>query len=486
MIHCQIDLRARARRAVLEAGFHPDFGPEIQNEVHSFQKNHTNNSSENVRDLRALLWSSIDNDTSRDLDQVEYAEQLPDGSVRLLVGIADVDSAVPKGCAMDHKAALDTTSVYTGAEVFPMLPGELSNDLTSLVGGQERRAIVIEMHVLKDGSVPQHDAYYALIFNRAKLAYDSTGAWLEGRGPIPAPITAVPGMEQQLRLQLATSETLRALRREHGALNFESVEARAVLRNGEVDDLAIVRQNSARNIIESFMVAANVAMAEFLKQRGLPSLRRVVKTPERWERIRDLAAQFGAKLPTQPDPRALADFLAQRRAADADHFPDLSLAIIKLLGPGEYIVERPGTEHEGHFGLAVHDYTHSTAPNRRFADLVTQRLLKAGLAGASNAYSIGELAEIATRCTEREHTAKKVERLMRKVIAANVLCSRTGEIFDGIITGANAKGTFIRLLKFPAEGMVVRGAKGLDVGDKARVRLVSVEVEKGYIDFERL
>jgi VacB/RNase II family 3'-5' exoribonuclease len=484
MTNAPFDLRARAHQAMLDAGFHPDFSNDVSREIQAL-KQAAPKIAGAVRDLRSLLWSSIDNDSSRDLDQVEYVEKLPDGSTRLLVGIADVDGSVPKDSATDQHAAAETTSVYTGVATFPMLPDELSTDLTSLRDAQERLSIIIELRVLDSGEVTSRDIYPAWLRNRAKLAYGSTGAWLEGHGPIPPAIATVPGMEAQLRLQLETSERLRGLRQQHGALTFGSVEATPVVQNGEVKDLAVRQHTVAEDIIESFMVAANVAMAEFLREKSSLSIRRVVRTPKRWDGIQIIAAKFGVKLPDAPDPRALSDFLAQRKTADSEHFPDLSLSIVKLLGPGEYIVEAPGTEHEGHFGLAVHDYTHSTAPNRRFADLVTQRLLKATAASGSAPYSQADLTAIAAHCTEREDAARKVERLMRKVAAACLLNSRIGEVFDGIVTGASPKGTYVRLLKLPAEGRVVHGAQGMNVGDKVRVKLVSVEVAKGFIDFAR-
>jgi VacB/RNase II family 3'-5' exoribonuclease len=484
MANAPFDLRARAHQAMLDAGFHPDFSSEVSRETQAL-KPAPPNISGTVRDLRPLLWSSIDNDSSRDLDQVEYAEKLPDGTTRLLVGIADVDASVPKGSATDQHAAAETTSVYTGVATFPMLPDELSTDLTSLRDAQERLSIIIELRALDSGEVKSHDIYPAWLRNHAKLAYGSTGAWLEGHGPIPPAIAAVPGMEAQLRLQLELSGRLRGLRQQHGALTFGSVEATPVVQNGEVKDLAVRPHTVAEDIIESFMVAANVAMAQFLREKSSLSIRRVVRTPKRWDGIQLIAAKFAVKLPDAPDPRALSDFLAQRKAADPEHFPDLSLSIVKLLGPGEYIVEAPGTEHEGHFGLAVQDYTHSTAPNRRFADLVTQRLLKATAAGGPPAYSQTDLSAIAAHCTEREDAARKVERLMRKVAAACLLNSRIGEVFDGIVTGASPKGTYVRLLKLPAEGRVIHGAQGMNVGDKVRVKLVSVEMAKGFIDFAR-
>jgi exoribonuclease-2 len=367
-----------------------------------------------------------------------------------------------------------------------MLPEELSTDLTSLCADQDRLAIVIEMHVLDSGEVNCHDLYPAWLRNRAKLAYSSTGAWLEGRGAMPQPVAGVPGMEAQLRLQQEVSEKLRGIRKQHGALTFSSVEATPVVENGEIKDLTVNRHNVAEDIIESFMVAANVAMAQYLNEKRSLSIRRVVRTPKRWDRIQAIAAQFGTKLPAVPDPRALSEFLEQRKAADLAHFPDLSLSIVKLLGPGEYVVEPPGSEQTGHFGLAVHDYTHSTAPNRRYADMVTQRLLKAAATGGASPYAENELSAVAVHCTEREDAARKVERLMRKVAAASVLSRRVGEVFDGIITGASPNGTYARLLTFPAEGMVVRGAHGIDVGDKVKVRLAGVNATKGFIDFERI
>jgi VacB/RNase II family 3'-5' exoribonuclease len=486
VINAPVDLKARAHQAMVDAGFRPDFPAEVIGEVKTLKQSPPATASPGLQDLRALLWSSIDNDTSRDLDQIEYAEQLPGGARRLLVGIADVDSAVPKDAAPDKQAALETTSVYTGIITFPMLPAELSTDLTSLLEGQDRRAVVIELHVLESGEVVDHAVYPALVRNHAKLAYSSTGAWLEGSGPMPAAVGAVPGMDAQLRMQLELSSQLRGLRKKQGALTFGSIEATPVMENGEVKNMAVSSHSVAQDIIESFMVAANVAMAQYLIGKTSASIRRVVRTPRRWDRIQAIAAQFGVNLPATPNSRALGDFLDRRKAADPLHFPDLSLAVVKLLGPGEYIVESPGGEREGHFGLAVQDYTHSTAPNRRYADLVTQRLLKSAAASTAGPYAQAELAQIADHCTEREDAARKVERLMRKVIAASVMSQRIGEVFDGLVTGASPKGTYVRLLRFPAEGCVVRGAQGIDVGDRVRVRLTSVDVRKGFIDFERV
>ena len=477
------DLKARAHQVMLQAGFKPDFPPEVVRELQA-QKTATD-SGTTTRDLRSLLWSSIDNDSSRDLDQVEYVEKLPDGTVRILVGIADVDSTVRNGSATNLHAAAEATSVYTGVATFPMLPEELSTDRTSLLDAQDRCSIVIELHVLDSGEVTGHDVYSAWLRNRAKLAYSSTGAWLEGRGPIPPAVTAVPGMEAQLRLQLEVSKKLGGIRKQHGALTFASVETTPVLQNGDVKDFAVNHRTVADDIIENFMVAANVAMAEYLKGKGSLSLRRVVRVPKHWDGIQVIAAKFGVKLSATPDPRELAAFLEQRRTADPEHFQDLSLAVVKLLGPGEYIVEPPGAEREGHFGLGERDYTHSTAPNRRYADLVTQRLLKATCTGVAGPYSEKELSDIAAHCTERENAARKVERTMHKVAAASLLSRRIGEVFDGIITGASPKGIYVRLRQFPTEGKVVRGGQGVNVGDSVQVRLASVDVANGFIDFER-
>lgn len=438
-----------------------------------------------ARDLRSLLWSSIDNSESRDLDQLEYAERLPGDRIRLLIAIADVDAFVPKDSAIDRHALQNTTSVYTGVRTFPMLPERLSNHTTSLLEDADRLAVVIELVLDAEGEVGSKDVYRALVRNQAKLVYEQVGAWLEKKAPAPQKVTETPGLAEQLRLQDEATEHLRALRRRSGALNLQTIEARPVAVDDRVVDLVTTEHNRARDIIESFMVAANTEMAEFLEDEGLPLIRRVVSTPERWPRIAEIARGFGENLPDEPDSLALAAFLTRRRAADPIHFPDLSLSVVKLMGPGEYRVERAGAEGEGHFGLAVSDYTHSTAPNRRYADLVAQRLLKSAITRAPAPYTEAELREIAERCTEREDAARKVERLMRKAAAAVLLGQRTGETFDAIVTGVSAKGTFVRLIAPPAEGRVMRGEQGMDVGDRVRVRLISTEPERGFIDFAR-
>ncbi|MGB8510386.1 MAG: ribonuclease catalytic domain-containing protein, partial [Pyrinomonadaceae bacterium] len=450
--HSNLDLHAMARRVMIDNGFAPDFPPDVSRELQMFAgAPDASPADASFKDMRGLLWSSIDNEESRDLDQVEYAERLANGDIRLLIGIADVDHFAHKGSALDIHALANTVSVYTPVAVFPMLPEKLSTDLSSLLEDVDRLAVVIELAVSGDGVVSSTDVYRAVVRNRAKLVYESAGAWLEGRASAPAAFARVEGLEEQIKLQDETKERLRALRRKNGALELESVEAVPIVTDGKITDLRARVHNRAQDIIESFMVAANTAMAEFLEAKGVPSLRRVVRTPERWPRIVELAESFGEHLPAAPDSPALAEFLARRRAADAAHYPDLSLSVMKLMGPGEYAVEAPGVEQEGHFGLAVHDYTHSTAPNRRYPDLVTQRCLKQVIAGDAAAYTRDELEAIAERCNRMEDAARKVERLMRKAAAAVLLSNRLGETFDAIVTGASGKGTFVRLLAPPAE-----------------------------------
>jgi exoribonuclease-2 len=475
------DLRAVARRAMTDNGFLPDFPSEVSREVEALQET----LPADMRDLRGLAWSSIDNRESRDLDQLEVAERQPYDHIRLRVAIADVDRMVGKGSATDENAGRSTTSVYAGPFVFPMLPERLSNDLTSLNPDEDRAAVVVEMDVGPGGAVLRHDVSRALVRSRAKLAYDAVGSWLEGGTPVPPEVAAVPGLEEQVRLQDEAAQRLRTLRRRHGLLDLETIEARPVVAGGKVIDLEVPPHDRARDIIENFMVAANVAMARFLKARRVSSLRRVVRTPKRWDRIVELAAELGETLPAQPDPKALAGFLARRKAADPEHHPDLSLAVVKLLGPGEYIMERRfARDQERHFGLAVAEYAHSTAPNRRYADLVTQRLVKGTLDGAAPAYTEESLAAIAAHCTEREDAARKVERTVRKSVAAALIHDRIGDYFTAIVTGASEKGTYVRVLRPPIEGRVVRGYQGLDVGDTVRVKLIGAYPDQGFIDFE--
>lgn len=487
------DLRAAADRAMRENGFLPDVPADVDAEVARAGARPAAAAAagdgSGVPDLRHLPWSSIDNSTSRDLDQLEVAERLDgsggdDGDVRVRVAIADVDATVARGSATDRFASSNATSVYTGAATYPMLPERLSTDLTSLGESADRASVVIEFVVAGDGSIRSHDVYLARVENHARLAYDDVGAWLDGEAGAALPPSATPEIEAQLRLQDAVARRLRAVRAAAGALDLETVEARSVVRADQSVDVEAVRKTRANALIEDFMIAANVAMAQFLDERGSPSVRRVVRTPERWKRIVALAAAAGASLPAAPDSRALAAFLDSRRRADPDHFPDLSLAVVKLLGPGEYALHRPGDGgDDGHFGLATQDYTHATAPNRRFADLVTQRLLKAALAGRPSPYADDELAAIARHCTEREDAARKVERQVRKAAAAVALAGRVGQAFDAIVTGVTPKGTFVRLIAPPVEGRVTRGEHGLDVGDAVRVTLLATDPVRGFVDF---
>ncbi len=476
-------LQRIARRAMLERGLLPDFTARALAELDAIH-GPAARTDKSTRDLRDLLWCSIDNDDSRDLDQLTVAQALPEGAVKLLVAIADVDALVRKQSALDEHAQHNTTSVYTAAEIFPMLPEKLSTDFTSLNHDTDRLAIVIELVIAGDGSIQSSDVYEATVRNRAKLAYNSVGAWLEDGGPAPPDIAPIAGLDENLRLQDRVAQKLKALRHMHGALNLETIEARVVFDGDMLKDLEAETKNRAKDIIEDFMIASNSATVRFLASKKFPSLRRVVRTPKRWDRIVELASEHGGNLPKEPDPRALEQFLLSARAADALRFPDLSLSIIKLLGSGEYTVELPGQTAAGHFGLAVKDYTHATAPNRRYPDLITQRLLKEAIAGRSVPYANDELAAIAKRCTESEDAAKKVERQVEKSAAAMLLESRIGEKFDSIVTGASEKGTWVRLLAPPVEGRLVSGFEGMDVGHRMKVQLIHTDVERGYIDFK--
>ncbi len=469
---------------MIERGLLPDFSPAVVAETNAFVAPAVE-PNPSIRDHRELLWVSIDNDDSRDLDQLSFAEAAGPGTTRVLVAIADVDALVTKNSAIDEHAAHNTTSVYTAAEIFPMLPARLSTDKTSLGEDQERPAIVVEMLVSGDGSVVKSDVYRAAVLNHAKLAYDSVAAWLEGRGPAPGRVATAPGVDAQLRLQDSVAQALRTVRHQQGALSLETIEPRAVFDGDVLADLRLDEKNRAKELIEDLMIAANGVTARFLAARGLPSLRRVLRSPERWERIVQLAAGLNETLPAEPDAAALEAFLCKRRRVNPDTFPDLSLAVVKLIGRGEYVVEVPGGTSPGHFGLAVRDYTHSTAPNRRFPDLVTLRLLKTALTGRPASYGRGELEELARHCTEQEDNANKVERQVRKSAAALLLEPRIGERFKGMVTAVSEKGTWVRIFRPPVEGKMVDGFEGLDVGEKVTVELLETDVERGFIDFAR-
>src|ERR1700682_4269048 len=482
----RIDLRAAAKQVMIENGFEPAFPPQVQQELEELKAHPPKvEPTPNIRDLRNLLWSSIDNDTSRDLDQAEVAERLPDGETKALVAIADVDTFVSKSSAIDAHAAKETTTVYTGVRNFPMLPEQLSTDTSSLLKTEDKLSILIEFVVGGDGSVHSSSVYRAIIRNKAQLSYNAVGTWLENKSGAQDKVAASTDLQSQLKLQDEVAQALKNERYRHGALNIETIEVRPVVLNDKVVDVVKQEKNRATELIEDFMIAANEVVARMLEANKVSSIRRVVKTPERWGRIVELAAKQDERLPAEPDSKALNEFLIKRKAADPDHFADLSLAVIKLMGPGEYVLERPGDPEQGHFGLAVQDYTHSTAPNRRFADLVTQRLIKAVLANQPAPYSDDELGAIASSCTLKEDAARKVERQMSKRIAAVAMSNRIGETFDGIVTGVTPHGTFVRVLKPAVEGLLARGQQGADVGDKLRVRLVSADVQRGYIDFAR-
>jgi len=479
-------LQRIAQRVMLEKRLLPNFSDDTLAELDKIHAPAIID-SEQVRDLRNLLWASIDNDDSRDLDQLTVAETMHGDEVKVLVAVADVDSIVKSRSAIDDHAQHNTTSVYTAAEIFPMLPEKLSTNLTSLNFNEDRPAIVIEMVIGLDGSLKASDIYRAHVRNHAKLAYNSVAAWLEGKEIVPEAITAVNGLAENLRMQDRVAQSMKNLRHVHGALSFETVEARLIFDGDEIRDLEVEKRNRAKDIIEDFMVGANGVTARYLSSKKFPSIRRVVRTPKRWERIVELADEHGSKLPNTPDSRALEEFLTKEKAADPVRFPDLSLSIIKLMGAGEYVPELPGdTISPGHFGLAVRDYTHSTAPNRRYIDLITQRLLKAAIAGETLPYSNNELEVLAKHCTEGEDAANKVERQVSKSAAAILLESRIGERFDAIVTGAATKGTWVRILHPPIEGKLVYGFEGMDVGHRIQVQLIHTDVEQGFIDFKRI
>jgi len=478
------ELQAIARRVMTERGLEPDFSAAAKAEADALTKP-AFESGPSIKDLTGLLWASIDNDDSRDLDQLSVAEPLGSGTTKIFVAIADVDATVKKNSAIDAHARANTTSVYTAAQIFPMLPEKLSTDLTSLGEGQKRLAIVIEMVVGADGAVGESAVYRAVVLNRAKLAYNSVAAWLDGTAEAPPKLAAVRGLDALLRVQDRVAQAMKQRRHQQGALSLETIQTRALFNGDVLADLLPDEDNRAKNLIEDFMIAANGVTAKYLEGKGVPSIRRILRTPERWDRIVALAATLGERLPDQADAGALEAFLVKRQHADALRFPDLALSVVKLLGSGEYAVQRPGQTPNGHFGLAVRDYTHSTAPNRRFPDLITQRLLKAALAARATAYDDAELDSLARHCTEQEDNAAKVERQVRKSAAALLLSSRIGERFDALVTGAGEKGTWVRILRPSVEGRLVRGGDGVDVGDHLQVELVHVDVERGFIDFAR-
>ena len=477
------NLVAAAHAAMIEHGFQPDFPQGTDAQLAAIEAHPELPDAAGAQDLRGLLWSSIDNDTSKDLDQIEWAEQLKDGRIRVLVGVADVDARVKQGTVLDKHAESETTSVYTGVQVFPMLPVVLSEGLTSLNENEDRTAHVIEFSVDGAGTASDGKVFSALVRNRAQLAYNAVGAWLEGTGPKPAKVVANAELAAQLTLQDTAAQRMVGSRYQHGALDLETVETRPLMQADKAVEIVNLEKNRATSLIEEFMVAANGVVARTLEAAGVASIRRIVRKPKRWDRMVEVAQRLGATLPAEPDSKALNDFLLAQKQKDPDHFPDLSLTMIKLMGPGEYVLVKPADPSPGHFGLAVQDYTHSTAPNRRFPDVVTQRLMKALLLKTAQPYSVDELNAIATHCTLMEDNARKVERDIQKRIAAVVLHPRIGQSFPAIVTGVNKYGTFVRTLNPHVDGMVTQGGKGLDVGDRVTARLISTDPERGFIDF---
>jgi len=483
-LHHRAELQRVARKALLDRGLQPDFESAALRQLDGMRGPAAMEGGTG-RDLRSLLWCSIDNDDSLDLDQLSVAEDLGGGTVKILIAVADVDALVAKGTPIDRHAAGNTASVYVAGHVYPMLPERLSTDLTSLGPDCDRVSLVIEYAVKSDGTLGETRVGRALVRNRAKLAYNAVAAWLDGQGPLPDPAARVKGMDLQLRMQDEVATRLRRLRHEKGALDLQSLESRPVFGGDAVVGMQAEIPNRAKQLIEDFMIAANGVVARFLEGKARPSLRRVVRSPERWAKIAEVAARLGESLPSAPSGQALEAFLIKRRAADPLRFPDLSLVVVKLMGAGEYVVESPGQTAIGHFGLAVKDYAHSTAPNRRFPDLVAHRLVKAALCDAPAPYSVDELQAIATHCTLQEGNVAKVERQVGKSAATLLLESRVGERFEGVITGAADKGTWVRILNPPVEGRVVSGFQGLRVGDQVRVVLVHTDFDRGFLDFDR-
>jgi VacB/RNase II family 3'-5' exoribonuclease len=480
-----VDLKTIADMAMQKYGFKPRFPEPVMQEVNALTDIASSYQGKTITDLRSLLWSSIDNIDSMDLDQLEYCERGPSGEIRVKVAVADVDIYVPKQCETDKHAVHNGTSIYTGIVTFPMLPDQLSKNISSLLPDQDRLAIVVGYTILPDGSVSPGEVMRAIVRNKAKLVYEELGAWIEGTGPIPRLVRDIPGLKDQILLQADAARALRNKRMEQGALDLETIEAQPLVDGDTVRDLVILKPNMARKVIEEFMVAANRTMVSFLGNASVPMIQRVVRVPKYWDEIRLTAASYGENLPSSPDVKALASFLKIQKAADPERFPDLSLTIIKLLGPGEYMTLEPGTPPTGHFSMAISDYTHGTAPNRRYVDVINQRLLKSMLDTTPSPYSLDNLVDLAIWLSDREKASKKVERFMRKAAAALLLQDRIGDIFEALVTGASEKGTYVRLINPPAEGRVVRGERGMWVGQKVDVRLLKTDPYNGFIDFER-
>lgn len=473
------DLAQLAYQFMLDGGLSPDFSDqEIE------QLSHINAPAIRTAqhtDLTKLLWCSIDNDDSLDLDQLTYAE-----GNNIWVAVADVDSLVKKNSPIDKHAKLNTTSVYTPAKIFPMLPAKLSTNLTSLNEGEERLALVVKIEINTQGEIVNSSTFKAVVHNFAKLTYSAVGGWLEGSLPIPDKVAKTVGLEEQLKTQHTIAQLLKKRRHEAGSLTLASVDPEVSIDSNDEIAIELPPHNFAHQLIEEFMIAANRATARHFKQANLPNLKRVVRIPKYWNRIVQVANSFGEDLPPYPDSKALDAFLVKRKKEDPEAFGDLSLTIIKLLGRGEYVVENDIGRPLGHFALALTDYTHSTAPNRRFPDLITQRQYKANLEGLDPPYSIKELRQLAAHCTFQEDAAMKIERRANKSAAAVLLSHHIGTVYRGIVTGASEKGTWVRLFKPAVEGKVIQGFQGLEVGDRVSVKLKAVDIPKGYIDFVKV
>ncbi|MFZ9642581.1 MAG: RNB domain-containing ribonuclease [Candidatus Methylopumilus sp.] len=476
------DIARIATEAMVERGLEPEFSEAA---IQQLEKINTAAVADNpeIFDLVDLLWCSLDNDDSMDLDQLTSSQVLKNGLVKIFVAVADVDALVKKDSALDEHAKINTASIYTSARIFPMLPEKLSTNLTSLNQDEDRLAVVTEMVINKDGSIHQSHVYRAKVRNKAKLAYDAVSDWIEKKGPAPEALSRVKGMQEQLIIQDKTAQILRRRRHEQGCLELEIFQPKAIFDGEQVVAVQQQVQNRGRQLIEEFMIATNECTAKFLAAQGHASLRRVVRSPESWLRIVELAKKYNEQLPSQPNSKALATFLAKRHKADPLRFPDLSLVVVKLMGSGEYVVEQPNAEPIGHFGLAVQDYTHSTAPNRRYPDLITLRMIKGALQNTPPPYSNEDLKTLAEHCSQQEDAARKVERRVRKSEAALLLSSHLNQTFDAVVTGSSSSATWVRILDMPIEGLLEEGEPNLDVGRKLRVRLVSVNVEKGFIDF---
>lgn len=473
-----------ARKAMLERNFEVDFSKSVESELQNINEPFQWSSIPSVKDLRKNFWFSIDNDDSQDLDQLTFAEALPNDSAKIYIAIADVTSTVKKDTAIDTHAKRNTTSVYPPGMMFPMLPLKLSTNLTSLNANQDRLAIVVEIMVNKDGSIGNSDVYPAAVHNYAKLAYISTGAWLDNPNTPFQPVDTIQGLRAQLQLQDSIAQKLKKYRHEQGMLTLQTIESKAVLSDHSVVKLVEVKKNRANELIEHFMIAANTATTQYLQRKGMPVVRRIVRTPKKWDRIVEIATELGDSLPEQPDAIALQQFLIRQKKKDPLRFVDLSLAVIKLIGRGEYVIQLPGEQPIPHFGLSLKQYSHTTAPNRRYPDIITQRLIHYTFENNEVPYTLKELYFLADHCSVKESDADKVERRVQKSAAAMLLANRINDTFDGIITGASVKGTWVRIFDPPVEGKVVEGFHGLDVGHRVKVKLLSVDVPQGFIDFQ--